>query len=97
MSTDFYEDLNHRLASDEFCASESEECDWCCHPAHGSTPCEHDRTIEADGIEIDGPCGCIGDSDVRDTIAAKRKVEHALFMNGGLRNFPSERRMSFQK
>lgn len=37
------------------------ECDQCGHPVSEHTVaegCTHDRTIRADGIEIDGPCGC---------------------------------------
>ena len=37
-----------------------QECDFCPHPYHGLEACQHDRTTHAEGIEIDGPCGCMG-------------------------------------
>ena len=73
------------------CVTEHDLCDQCNHPMHSGL-CEQDRTIECGGIEIDGTCGCPGDSDQQDLIAAKRKVERALFINGGLRNFLTVRR-----
>jgi hypothetical protein len=36
------------------------ECGECFHPIsdHSKNGCEHDRSIEVEGIQIDGECGC---------------------------------------
>jgi hypothetical protein len=67
-------------------------CEECDHPMseHGPEGCDHDRQIHADGIEIDGPCGCKG--PIEATKEAKRQVERALFQHSGLRNFLTDRR-----